>query len=349
MSPRSWFALSILVSLTVIVIVFVTTFNEQTILYILTFNVLFLFLAISFRLLALVFWGLRIQLMSRSLGYKVPLPHCVNMVLAGLLVGTITPGSAGGEPLRAHELYRSGVRLGDAAAVVIVERILDGIVLTLMGIILMAVITEYVLATFGPTLLFLVVIAWIVMAMFLAVPLLTIRHPEWTKRQLRRLLNWLVPKLSFWRSAKRFGELADKEIDNLFISGRRFIGTARMGLFQGGVMTALFWVTEFAVASFVLMGLGFGPFLVQSFFFQIVIAIIGMLPLTPGSSGVTEISTSSLYALIIPTASIGVFVLLWRFVTFYLNILLGFAASLAIFRREIESRDREKEQPAEEA
>ncbi|MBP1929619.1 uncharacterized protein (TIRG00374 family) [Methanolinea mesophila] len=342
MTPRGWFALSILVSLTVIVIVFVTTFNEQTLRYILTFNVVFLFLAISFRLLALVFWGLRIQLMSRSLGYRVPLPHCVNMVLAGLLVGTITPGSAGGEPLRAHELYRSGVKLGDAAAVVIVERILDGVVLTLMGVILMAVITEYVLATFGPALLFLVVIAWIVMAMFLAIPLLTIRYPEWTKRQLRRLVNWLVPKLSFWRSAKRFGEMADKEIDNLFISGRRFIGTARMGLFQGGVMTALFWVTEFAVASFVLMGLGFGPFLVQSFFFQIVIAIIGMLPLTPGSSGVTEISTSSLYALIIPTASIGVFVLLWRFVTFYLNILLGFAASLAIFRREIESREREK-------
>jgi uncharacterized protein (TIRG00374 family) len=343
LSTRSWFAISILFSLTVIIIVFVTTFNEQTIRYILTFNVVFLFLAISFRLLALVFWGLRIQLMSRSLGYKVPLPHCVNMVLAGLLVGTITPGSAGGEPVRVHELYRSGVKIGDGAAIVIIERILDGVVLTLMGVILMAVITEYVLATFGPALIFLVVVAWIVMAMFLVVPLLIIRYPEWTKRQLRKLVNWLVPKLSFWRSAKRLGEVADREIDNLFISARRFIGTARMGLLQGGIMTALFWITEFTVASFILMGLGFGPFLVQSFFFQIVIAIIGMLPLTPGSTGITEISTSSLYALIIPTASIGVFVLLWRFVTFYLNILLGFAASLAIFRREIEGRDGEKE------
>ena len=59
----------------------------------------FFFLAIIFRLLALVIWGLRIQVMSGSLGYHVPLPHCVNMVLAGLLAGTITPGQAGGEPV----------------------------------------------------------------------------------------------------------------------------------------------------------------------------------------------------------------------------------------------------------
>ena len=79
------------------------------------------------------------------------------------------------------------MKIGDGAAIVIIERILDGVVLTLMGVILMAVITEYVLATFGPALIFLVVVAWIVMAMFLVVPLLIIRYPEWTKRQLG---NW---------------------------------------------------------------------------------------------------------------------------------------------------------------
>ena len=129
--------------------------------------------------------------------------------------------------------------------------------------------------------------------------------------------------------------LANREIDNLFGSMIRFTGTARAGLLGGGITTGLFWVTEFLVASVIMMGLGLGPAIVESFFFQILIAIINMIPLTPGSSGVIVL-TSSLYALLIPTGMIGIFVLLWRFVTFYLNIVLGAIAGLAIFRREIE-------------
>jgi glycosyltransferase 2 family protein len=337
LSTRSWFALSILFSLTVIIIVFATTFNEETIGYILNFDIYFLILAIAFRLIALVFWGLRVQVMSGSLGYRVPLPHCVNMVLAGLLAGTITPGQAGGEPVRVHELYRSGVKLGDAAGVVIMERVLDGVVLTVIGAILMTLLARFFWSTFSPALFLLVVIAWILMISFLIIPVLAIRYPEKTKKVLMKLVNWLVPKFSWWSSSTAaLVELADREIDNLFTSMSRFTGASWRGLVGGGITTALFWVTEFLVASFIMMGLGLGPAVVESFFFQILIAIINMIPLTPGSSGITELSTSSLYALIIPTGMIGIFVLLWRFITFYLNIILGAIAGLAIFKREIE-------------
>lgn len=344
LSSRSWFAVSILFSLTVILIVFATTFNEETIAYILNFNLIFLFLAIAFRLIALVIWGLRIQVMSGSLGYRVPLTHCVNMVLAGLLAGTITPGQAGGEPLRVHELYRSGVKLGDAAGVVIMERVLDGVILTVMGVILMTLITSYFWNSFGPALSLLVIVAWILMISFLIIPFLATRYPDWTKRVLMKLVNWGAPKLSWWNSSpEKLITLADREIDNLFLSMARFTGNARIGLLGGGITTALFWVTELLVASFIMMGLGLGPAVIESFFFQILIAIINMVPLTPGSSGITEISTTSLYALIIPTSVIGIFVLLWRFVTFYLNIILGAVAGLAIFRREIELRNSDTE------
>ena len=343
LSSRGWLALSILFSLTVIIIVFATTFNQETIGYILNFNLFFLFLAIAFRLIALVIWGVRLQVMSGSLGYRVPLPHCVNMVLAGLLAGTITPGQAGGEPVRVHELYRSGVRLGDAAAVVIMERVLDGIILTVMGVILMTLMTKLFWNSFSPALYLLVVVAWILMISFLIIPVLAIWYPEMTKRLLMKLVNWLVPKLTWWSSShETLVELADREIDNLFGSMVRFTGTARVGLLGGGITTGLFWVIEFLVASFIMMGLGLGPAIIESFFFQILIAIINMIPLTPGSSGITELSTTSLYALIIPTGMIGIFVLLWRFITFYLNIILGAIAGLAIFKREIDMRNVDK-------
>ena len=345
LSSRSWFALSVLFSLSVIIIVFATTFNEETIGYILHFILLFLVLAIAFRLIALAIWGLRIQVMSGSLGYRVPLPHCVNMVLASLLAGAITPGQAGGEPVRVHELYRSGVKVGDAAAVVIMERVLDGVILTVMGVILMTLMTRLFWSSFSPALYLLVIVAWILMISFLIIPVLAIRYPVMTKKFLMKLAGWLVPKFSRWSgSSETLVKLADREIDNLFGSMSRFTGTARVGLFWGAISTGLFWIVEFLVASFILMGLGLGPAVIESFFFQILIAIVNMIPLTPGSSGITELSTTSLYAMIIPTGMIGIFVLLWRFITFYLNIILGAIAGLAIFKREIGRREIDEEE-----
>ena len=344
LSTRGWFALTLLFSLSVIVIIFATTFNQETIGYILSFNLLFLGLAILFRILALVLWGVRIQLMSGSLGYRVHLPYCVNMVLAGLLAGTITPGQVGNDPVRVHELYRAGVKIGDATAVVIMERLLDGIILTVMGLLIMTMMTQYFLSTFSPALLILIIIAWIFMISFLFIPVLAIKYPEKTKSALMRLVNWLAPRF-FKSSASNQGitERADREIDNLFTSMTRFTGTARRGLLVGGIVTGLFWISEFLVASVIMMGLGLQPYILESFFFQILIAIIMMIPLTPGASGVTELSTSSLYALIIPSGMIGIFVILWRFVTFYLNIILGAIASLAIFKRELGYKEKEEE------
>jgi uncharacterized protein (TIRG00374 family) len=336
LSPRSWFALSILVSLTVIIIIFVTTFNEETIGYILHFSVLFLLLAVTFRLIALLFWSLRIRVMSKSLGYQVKLSHCLNMILAGLFAGTITPGQSGGEPVRVHELYRHGVKLGDAVSIVIMERVLDGIVLTILGVILVTMITGFLLSSFSFVLIILIIVAWAFMISFLIIPVLSIKYPEWTKRGLMRLVTWLINRVPQWSaSSDSLIERADHEIDNLFGSFARFAGTARSGLLGGAAMTLFFWITEFFVASVILIGLGFGPFIVDSFFFQILIAIINAVPLTPGSSGIIELSASSLYAFIIPTGSIGVFILLWRFVTFYLNMVLGAIAGINIFKREI--------------
>ena len=343
LSSRGWFALTIFFSLAVIIIIFATTFNQETIGYILSFNLLFLGLAIVFRFLALVLWGVRIQVMSGSLGYHVKLPYCVNMVLAGLLAGTITPGQAGGEPVRVHELYRAGVKIGDASAVVIMERVLDGIILTVMGILLMILMTRYIESIFNPALILLVIIAWIFLISFLIIPVLAIKYPEKTKKILMKLINWLATRFSrFSNSLQSITERADHEIDNLFESMTHFTGKSWKGLFFGGIVTALFWISEFLVASVLMMGLGLGPFILESFFFQILIAIIMMIPLTPGASGVTELSTSSLYALIIPSGMIGIFVILWRFVTFYLNIILGAIAGLAIFKRELKYHNKEE-------
>ncbi|MDD1716935.1 MAG: flippase-like domain-containing protein [Methanoregulaceae archaeon] len=332
-SQARWIWISIAFSVAVIVVVIATTFNESTLKHILTLNLFFLAGAFGLRIASLLFWSARIRSMSLSLGYRVKFSHAFNLVLANLLAGAITPGQTGGEPVRIHELYRADVKIGDATAVVIMERVLDGIVLTVMGVLAMLLLGR-VWQGLSVEVVIIVVIAWVFMIGVIAGLLISARNPQWIKVHLIRLLKWLSFKFPGGRFQK-MADQADCELDNFFSSMNHFTGKSRRGLFYGTIFTVLFWTSEFLVASLLLMSLGQQPFIAESFLFQLVIAIIMMVPLTPGSSGIAEISASSLYILIVPASILGIFILLWRLLLYYFNIAVGLIASVSIFKREL--------------
>jgi hypothetical protein len=84
----------------------------------------------------------------------------------------------------------------------------------------------------------------------------------------------------------------------------------------------------------ILVGLGQPPLILESFVIQLILAILMLLPLTPGGSGVAEIGATTLYAIFIPASIVGIFVVIWRLVLYYFNIALGILAGCIIVRRE---------------
>ncbi len=331
--PKKWIWISIGFSIAVIAIVLLTTFDENTLVYLRKLDPWFLFYAVLLRIASLLFWSGRIKVMSHSLGYKVKFSACWNLVLANLLAGAITPGQAGGEPVRVHELYREHVKVGDATAIVIMERVLDGVILTVMGL-LAVILLGSIIRQLSVELLIVAVLGWLFMATVVILVFFSAKKPEWTKSIILRILHWVERRYKHPSVAKAIKK-ADDEIDNFFGSLNHFTGKSVMGLFYGSFFTAFFWISEFLVASLLLVGLAQPPFVAESFLFQLVIAVIMMVPLTPGSSGLAEISATSLYALIIPSSILGIFVLLWRAVLFYFNIFLGLIGGVHIFRREL--------------
>ncbi len=338
-SQWKWLLVSISFSTLVMAGVLYFTVDEMTIEYLSRVNPLYLVLAVLLHIVSLGFWALRIQKMSGSLGYRVRFRHCLNLVLANMLVAAVTPSQAGGEPVRVHELYRAGVPVGDATAVVIMERILDGIVLGASGAFAILFLGSYWSSlTSGFSGLSLVMYAaWISVTLFVLVFIYSVKNPDYLKRALKGLSRWIDRR---WR-LKRIEHLLDsidQEVDNFNRGLVKFVNHGKSGLVWGLLFTGLFWFSEFAIASLLLVGLGQPPYFIESFVVQLVIAIIMMVPLTPGGSGVAELSATSLYSLFIPSSIVGVFVLLWRLILYYLNILLGLLSSLVIVRREFLAR-----------
>jgi len=332
-SQWKWLAFSVGFSTLVLIGVLWFTIDDETITYLKNVNYTFLLLALILHIISLAAWGLRMKMMSQSLGYHVPFLHALNAVFANLLVAAITPSQAGGEPVRIHELYRADVPVGDATAVVIMERVIDGIVLGLIGIFAF-ILLVFQFATLDVNLTTPLMVIWVMLICFMALFIYSIRHPEFLKRILYKISGWLTKR---WKSEKvdNLMHSIDSEVDNFNGALTKFASKAKMGLVWGFALTIVYWVFEFLIASFILIAIGSKPFFIESFIVQLIIAIIMMIPLTPGSSGVAEISATSLYGLFVPSSIVGVFVLLWRLILYYFNIFVGVLASVLIVRREM--------------
>jgi uncharacterized protein (TIRG00374 family) len=325
--------ISIVFTTLVLIAVLYLTVDEKTFEYIRQLNPVFLFLAFVLHIISLVFWSLRVQVMAKYLGYSVPLRYCFNLILANLFVAAITPSQAGGEPVRIHQLYRAGVPLGDSTAIVITERLFDAIILGITGAIVIVMLGNVIANPSSPAILALY-ISWILMVATIILFLYAVRSPATLKKVVKRLSGWFFRKWDVKRLENLLSRI-DHEVDNFHQSLSHFIKQGKGGFFGWPIVfTALFWFSEFFTASLLLMGLGLPPYVVQSFVAQIIIAIIMMIPLTPGSSGIAELSATSLYGLFVPAAIVGLFVVLWRMVFFYFNLIIGFVAGLAIIHKE---------------
>ena len=338
-SQWKWLLVSLSFSTLVLAGVLYFTVDESTIEHLSRISPYYLLLATLLHIVSLGFWALRIQAMSASLGYRVNFRHCVNLVFANMLVAAVTPSQAGGEPVRIHELYRAGVPVGDATAVVVMERILDGIVLGALGAFAILFLGSYwsSLASGFSGISLVMYIAWISVILFVLVFVYSVKYPDYLKRALKWMSRWVDRRWHLKRLESLLDSI-DREVDNFNEGLVRFVNHGKIGLVWGFIFTGLFWISEFAIASLLLVGLGQPPYFIESFVVQLVIAILMMIPLTPGGSGVAELGATSLYSLFVPSAIVGVFVLLWRLILYYLNILLGLLSSLVIVRREYLAR-----------
>jgi uncharacterized protein (TIRG00374 family) len=331
-SQKKWLYISIGFSLVVLIVILYLTINENTLQYLQKVNPLFLILACLTHIVTMCFWALRVQKMTGSLGYRIGFFYSLNLVFANLLAAAVTPAQAGGEPVRIHELYKANVPLGDATAVVIMERVLDGIALAGLAAFAMLVLTEQ-WKSLGAISEIMIFVTWIFVAGCLVLFYLAMRRPDVVKKVANRCARFFTRK---WEGADvdKLVVRIDQEIGNFHTAVGKFVKTAKGGLLWGFLFTLLYWVSEIVTASLILVGLGQPPLILESFVIQLILAILMMLPLTPGSSGIAEVGATTMYALFIPASIVGIFVVIWRLVLYYFNIALGILSSIIIVRRE---------------
>jgi len=327
---KKWLIVSLVVSVTSLTIIFMLSSTEEAAGIIFTLSPWIILLALIFNFLAWVFWTIRIILLASALGCKLSFKKAFRIVMVNLFVAAVTPSSIGGEPMRIYMLSQENINernmaVGDATALTIGERMIDFIY---FGIALPLMLVLVGLSIDLKELKFLLLGVALLLALGGFFLFYMVTHPHKFKGKLRKLEGIL--KIFIKEEEKRRETMKKIEEEFLYFSRSTLVifKEKKLHFLATLGVTAIMWSFGFLIPSLILIGFGLDPIWALSYMFQMIIVFVTMIPISPGGSGLAEFSAYILYGQKIPMEYVGPLVLVWRIMTFYMNLAGGLIYTL---------------------
>jgi glycosyltransferase 2 family protein len=327
---------SVALSISIILLILYFTINKETLQNLSQVSVrpeffLFFGAAVVLNVISWVIWAARLKIISKAIApdVHVSLWESTKIVIANLFLAGITPSMAGGEPVRIYLLKKDGMTFGGATAAVLGERLIDAIFILVTIPFALLVFKDYIV---DPRLQLGVLVGVVAFILFIVVFLYASTRPLKVKALLI-IIDEKIQRIKKKKAGKKsIIERLSKEVDNFSQSMVFFLKQGKKTFLLGGILTVAMWSVGFMIPSMLLLSLGLPPLYFESYAAQIILLIIIMLPLTPGSSGIAELGMYGLYGIFLNTPLLGVLVLLFRFITYHMNVICGAVFQYRIFK-----------------
>lgn len=293
-----------------------------------------------------VFGGILMQALStatalRVMGRSLPFARCCGISLLGEFYAFITPGASGGQPMQIYHMHRSGVPIGDATTALVVHYICYHSVLLAADMALGLVYRRFIVQQVGANMIFLII--GFVFNLGLLTGALMLSFHRKPIRWLLRGITAIMKKLKVGnpdRVWERCSVIADS-----FYRGTRFIAGHRLELirqvlFAAGRLMCMTSVFYFVYRGLGQSGAGYGK-LVALGFMQYTSA--DYMPL-PGASGAQEGIFSLYFDRLLPGDLMLSGLLTWRFITYYLVLIVGGVAAAWPSRHRQNAAERQQRQ-----
>jgi uncharacterized protein (TIRG00374 family) len=323
--------ITLLISVLSIALVAGLTFNSETLDALRKIKLEYILAAALAHVLLYLIWGLRIKVLCESLGYAISSLKAIEIVISSSFFAAITPAFAGGELLKLHLLYKNDMPLGRATAVVVGERFLDALI-----IFSSLPFALFILGNMLPDRRFdvVIMIANLIVLISLFLFIYGVWKPEKVKYLIQEITRKLAPLMGKRTDAAltNLMEKVDMEIDHFHDSVRIYLSEGKKGLLLGVIYTILFWVIDFYLLVLILEGLSQTPSILTVFAAQVIIAVIIIVPATPGASGVAELGAASIFSIFVGSSILGITVIAWRALTYHMNLVVGGFMSLKVLK-----------------
>ena len=321
---------SLAISIITIISLLSLTITPETFDILAKINPFYLSLAIGMHITAWIIWSFRLKLMSDFVGAKAEITERKNLklssslkiILASYFAACITPSQFGGEPVRIYLLSKNGLTVGDGTVVVFGERALDLIVIT-VG----AAISFMLFRTVLSQKLYVI---FTVIGACLCACVVIMTYGLGKPERVKKIIDLLLSKILRYRKLKKIRDKLYQELDNFYNALKKFQSEGKATIGLALIFTIAFWLAEFVVPSFILLGFGANPIWIYSIAAQFILLLVVAVPTTPGSSGVAELCFASLYSTLVAAPLLGVFAVTWRLSMYYMNLIVGSVISVKI-------------------
>lgn len=309
---RIFFFLTIL-SITLILIF---TASKETLFALKKISFLFLgFTAVSCAL-RLYFECLRLQVLSSIFGHKISLKSSAEFTLGGYFL-SILPFGVGGLPLQFYILMKEKFSLGEAGTVIVMR----GLTYLMAFVFTIPFIAYYRNIFQGNGLQLLSGYIVIVYSALLILFFLAMWRTHTIKYQLNKLNKFFAS-----RHKERIAGWITKFSDELENFKLGFKTCCTKGGFRFVLVILLSGVSLFFYVLMVPLlfnGLGVQAPVVKTALIQFILTFLLMFTPTPGGSGIAEGAGFALFSSICPKYLMAVFIILWRFFTYYTGVIIG--------------------------
>ncbi len=278
-----------------------------------------LYLPIVFISLSLyiTFESFRIRLIAKALtGKWIAFGRCSQVIFCGAFLSAVTPFQAGGSPLQVYVLYKAGLKISDTLLLLLLRGLfyLSGMIVFLPFILpfftaeysgkSMQILSRYFIFAY----LFLFSLLFLILSMpkYLKrlIYSLTFRKGEKTRGTRRTFLFLREVKVS---RNKLFEFFKKKKLYSLAIL----------------ITTIIVYIPNYSIAYFILKGLSIEVSYIDTIFRQVFVLFASFFFPTPGGEGIVEGGFAVLFSSSVPHYLVGMFTILWRFITYHLVVIVG--------------------------
>lgn len=315
---RAGLTITIAISVTVGLVVTFLTGGKEVIAAMARLPLGWLVLALALSALSWLGQGLGFAALS-SRGIRGELINMTAAFLGGDFAALVTPFGSGGIPAGVFCLTREGLTAGESSAIIAMHSLLTGAFFLIVGVVAAIVLP---LKTQGAELLVWSGVAAIAVVLAFVIWLSARPHAAiaWLERVLAK--PWLARLLGAKRAhalAETINHEARQFADNVKILTRERpsqLVLSFLGLFMSRVCLVV-------CLPVIMYGLGWRGDLLPLMATAVGAMALAIVAPTPGGSGAVEVATAALLSTQAPAALAGAATMLWRGVTYYTEVFVG--------------------------
>ena len=273
-----------------------------------------------------VFDGLNYWCYLRRAGFKISIGRAINVALIGFYYSNITPSAAGGQPMQVNSLRKAGIPVGYGTLALTIRFVTNQFMICMISLVLYLLNRDFVCGQLGGV-IWAARIGWLINFASVPLVLLAAFRKKWITNLADRLIR-LGTKIRLVRDPEKLKEKTAEVLDTYHEALAELIHHPKEILAQilcSGI--SLLGLTGSVVFTYYAFGQSGTPAVRVLTLSALLYVSASYTPL-PGASGAQEGGFLLYFREIFRDGTIGLGLLVWRFFTYYIFLIVGVFAVL---------------------